>query len=127
MGSLRDAGTDAYSLGEHRAVDFTLIAGGAPTRVSVGLVPGNFFHVLGAGPAHGRLLSPSDEGGDTAAAAAEVKGGRPLVSRQLLLPVRIVRQRGRTAAVRADDVPDKSSRLTTRLGADQESPSQIER
>ena len=45
-----------------------MVAGGAPTRVDVALVTGDFF--LGATPAHGRLLAPGDDdpGGSPAVA-----------------------------------------------------------
>ncbi|MYN65561.1 MAG: FtsX-like permease family protein [Acidobacteria bacterium] len=65
---LRAAGAQAFSLATFGPFDFTLVAGGAPTRVNVALVSGNFFTVLGAAPAHGRLLAPPDD--DPAAAAA---------------------------------------------------------
>ena len=55
---LRDTGAEAFSLATFGRFDFTLVAGGVPTRVNVALASGNFFTVLGARPAHGRLLSP---------------------------------------------------------------------
>ncbi|MCY4120909.1 MAG: ABC transporter permease, partial [Acidobacteria bacterium] len=67
---LRAAGAEAFSLATFGPFDFTLVAGGAPTRVNVALVSGNFFTVLGAVPAHGRLLAPSDDNPDAAAAVA---------------------------------------------------------
>ena len=69
---LRDMGTDAYSLASFGQFDFTLVADGAPTRVNVAFVSGNFFAVLGAAPAHGRLLAPSDDDPDAAATVAVV-------------------------------------------------------
>ena len=69
---LRAAGAQAFSLAAFGQFDFTLVAGGAPTRVNVALVSGNFFTVLGAAPAHGRLLAPSDDAPDAAAAVAVV-------------------------------------------------------
>ena len=65
---LRDVGVDGFSLAAFGRFDFTLAAGGAPTRVEVALVSGNFFVVLGAPPTHGRLLAPRDDDpGGTAA------------------------------------------------------------
>lgn len=57
---LRDAGAEAYSVASFGQFDFTLVADGAPTRVNVALVSGNFFPLLGAAPARGRLLAPPD-------------------------------------------------------------------
>lgn len=59
---LRDFGNEVFSLATFGAFDFTLAVGGAPTRVNVALVSGNFFPVLGAVAAHGRLLAPRDDG-----------------------------------------------------------------
>ena len=60
---LREAGAEAeaFSLAAFGILDFTLAAGGAPARVDVALVTGGFFSVLGAAPAHGRLLAPRDD------------------------------------------------------------------
>ncbi|MYD85377.1 MAG: FtsX-like permease family protein [Acidobacteria bacterium] len=69
---LRAAGAEAFSLATFGPLDFTLVAGGAPTRVNVALVSGNFFTVLGAAPAHGRLLAPPDDDPGAAAAVAVV-------------------------------------------------------
>ena len=69
---LRTAGAEAFSLATFGPFDFTLVAGGAPTRVNVALVSGNFFTVLGAAPAHGRLLAPPDDDPNAAAAVAVV-------------------------------------------------------
>ena len=69
---LRDMGADAYSLATFGRFDFTLVAGGAPTRVNVALASGNFFAVLGARPAHGRLLAPPDDRPDSAPASLVV-------------------------------------------------------
>ena len=66
---LRDAGTEAYSVASFGRFDFTLVADGAPTRVNVALVSGNFFTVLGAAREHGRLLASSDDEQDAAAVA----------------------------------------------------------
>ena len=65
---LRDAGTEAFSLATFGQFDFTLVADGVPTRANVALVSDNFFTLLGAVPAHGRLLVPSDDDPDAAAA-----------------------------------------------------------
>ena len=58
---LREMGGEAYSLAAFESLDFTMVAGGAPSRVDVALVSGDFFTVLGAAPAHGRLLAPGDD------------------------------------------------------------------
>lgn len=58
---LRDSGADAYTLAAFGQFDFTLVADGAPARVEVALVSGNFFTVLGARPARGRLLTLRDD------------------------------------------------------------------
>ena len=65
---LHDAGTEAFSLATFGQFDFTLVADGVPTRANVALVSDNFFTLLGAVPAHGRLLVPSDDEPDAAAA-----------------------------------------------------------
>ena len=59
---VRDVGEEAFALATFGGFDFTLVAGGAPTRVNVALVSGNFFPVLEAAPVHGRLLAPPDDG-----------------------------------------------------------------
>ena len=67
---LREVGTeaDAFSLAAFGSLDFTLVAGGAPTRVDVAFVSGDFFALLGAAPTLGRLLaSRDDDSGDTLA------------------------------------------------------------
>ena len=58
---VRDVDAEAFSLATFGQFDFTLVAGGAPTRVDIALVSGNFFPVLGAAAAHGRLLAPPDD------------------------------------------------------------------
>ena len=67
---LREMGAEAFSLAAFESLDFTMVTGGAPTRVDVALVSGDFFMVLGAAPAHGRLLAPGDDdpGGSPAVA-----------------------------------------------------------
>ena len=67
-----EAGAEAFSLATFGQFDFTLVAGGVPTRANVALVSDNFFTVLGAVPTHGRLLVPSDDGPDAAGAGAVV-------------------------------------------------------
>jgi predicted permease len=57
---LRDAGADAFTLATFGQLDFTLVAGGAPARVNVALVSGNFFTVLGVRPSYGRLPAARD-------------------------------------------------------------------
>ena len=58
---LREVGAEAFSLAAFGILDFTMVAGGAPVRVDVALVTGDFFTVLGAAPAHGRLVAPRDD------------------------------------------------------------------
>ena len=58
---VRDVDAEAFSLATFGQFDFTLVAGGAPTRMDIALVSGNFFPVLGAAAAHGRLLAPPDD------------------------------------------------------------------
>ena len=67
---MRDAGAEAFSLATFGQFDFTLVADGVPTRANVALVSDNFLTVLGAVPTHGRLLVPSDDDPDAAAAVA---------------------------------------------------------
>ena len=71
---LREVGAEAeaFSLAAFGILDFTLVAGGAPARVDVALVTGDFFAVLGAAPAHGRLLAPRDDDPGGAPAVAVV-------------------------------------------------------
>ena len=61
---LREVGAEAetFSLAAFGSFDFTMVDGGAPTRVDATLVSGDFFTLLGAVPAQGRLLAPSDDG-----------------------------------------------------------------
>ncbi len=67
---LRGVVGEAVSLAAFGSLDATLAAAGAATRVGVTLVSGDFFSVLGAAPALGRLLGRSDdERGATAAVA----------------------------------------------------------
>ena len=58
---MREKGADAFSLAAFESLDFTMVAGGAPARVDVALVSGDFFTVLGAAPALGRLLASGDD------------------------------------------------------------------
>ena len=67
---LRAAGAEAFSLATFRPFDFTLVADGVPARANVALVSDNFFTVLGAVQTGGRLLVPSDDDPDAAAAVA---------------------------------------------------------
>ena len=69
---LREVGAEAgaFSLAAFGSLDFTMAAAGGPTRVDVTLVSGDFFTLLRAAPAHGRLLAPGDDapGGSPAVA-----------------------------------------------------------
>ena len=67
---LREA--EAFSLATFGSLEFTMVAGVAPTRVDVALVSGDFFTLLGAAPAHGRLLAPRDDDPGGAPAVAVV-------------------------------------------------------
>ena len=58
---LREVGAEAFSLAAFGILDFTMVAGGVPVRADVALVTGDFFTVLGAAPAHGRLVTPRDD------------------------------------------------------------------
>ena len=60
---LREVGAEgeAFSLAAFGSLDFTIVAGDAPTRVDVTLVSGDFFTLLGVAPTQGRLLAPSDD------------------------------------------------------------------
>ena len=71
---LREVGAEAeaFSLAAFGILDFTMVAGGAPTRVDVALVSGDFFTLLGAAPAHGRLLALRDDDPGGAPAVAVV-------------------------------------------------------
>ncbi|MXY23383.1 MAG: FtsX-like permease family protein [Acidobacteria bacterium] len=69
---LRGVEPAAFSLATFGQFDFTLVAGGTPTRVNVALVSANFFSVLGGRPAQGRLLAPTDDGPGGGAAVAVV-------------------------------------------------------
>ena len=94
---LREVGAEAeaFSLAAFGSFDFTMVDGGAPTRVDATLVSGDFFTLLGAVPAQGRLLAPSDDD----------PGGAP--------PVAVVSHRAWTARFGRD--PDLVGR-TVRLG-----------
>jgi putative ABC transport system permease protein len=61
---LRDAG-GLSALGEFSVMGYNLTARGEPQQVLAGVVSGNFFRVMGLGPAVGRVF---DEGDDGAAA-----------------------------------------------------------
>ena len=79
---LREIGAEAeaFSLAAFGILDFTLVAGGAPARVDVALVTGDFFTVLGgAVPARGRLLVPRDD--DPVAPAVAVVSHRAWTTR----------------------------------------------
>ena len=60
---LREVGAEAeaFSLAAFGSLDVTVVAGGPPARLGVTLVSGDFFTLLGAEPALGRLLSPWDD------------------------------------------------------------------
>ena len=55
------AEAEAFSLAAFGSLDVTVVAGGPPARLGVTLVSGDFFTLLGAEPALGRLLSPWDD------------------------------------------------------------------
>ncbi|MGH9308781.1 MAG: ABC transporter permease, partial [Vicinamibacterales bacterium] len=58
----RDQNTVLSGVAVSSPRSFHLSTGGATERVDGELVSGNYFDVLGAVPAHGRLLSPGDDG-----------------------------------------------------------------
>ena len=58
---LRDVGEGAFSLAAFGQLDFTLVAGGAPTRATLALVSSNFFTALGSQPVRGRLPAQSED------------------------------------------------------------------
>ena len=60
---LREVGAEAeaFSLAAFGSLDVTVVASGPPARLGVTLVSGDFFTLLGAAPALGRLLAPSDD------------------------------------------------------------------
>ena len=60
---LREVGAEAeaFSLAAFGSLDVTVVADGPPARLGVTLVSGDFFTLLGAEPALGRLLTPSDD------------------------------------------------------------------
>ncbi len=60
---LREVGAEAeaFSLAAFGSMDVTVVDSGPPARLGVTLVSGNFFTLLGAAPALGRLLTPSDD------------------------------------------------------------------
>ena len=78
---LREAGAEAeaFSLAAFGILDFTLVAGDAPARVDVALATGDFFTLLGAAPAQGRLLAPRDD--DPGAPAVAVVSHRAWTAR----------------------------------------------
>ncbi len=62
---INDFRTDAGSLGgiaEYSQMIYTMMNGDEPVRITVGLVTGNYFQVMGLSPVAGRLLDSSDDG-----------------------------------------------------------------
>jgi predicted permease len=57
----RDRARSFSGLMGYRGADLLLGAGGRPVEIKGGIVTGNFFQVLGLGPAMGRLLGPDDD------------------------------------------------------------------
>jgi predicted permease len=49
---------------EFSALEFTVLGLDQPERLRAGIVSGNYFEVMGLGAAHGRVIQPSDDGGD---------------------------------------------------------------
>ena len=76
---LRAVGAEAYSLASFGQFDFSLVADGAPARVQVAFVSGNFFTLLGVAPSYGRLLTPPDN--DAGAASVAVVSQRAWTTR----------------------------------------------
>ena len=67
---LRDGTRDVVSLLARFRRRADLAAGGEPERIETEIVSGNYFDVLGVGPAAGRVFSPEDDG---------ARLGRPVV------------------------------------------------
>jgi len=59
---VRTGTTSFTGIAEYSQSNFTLQGAGDPSRVSIGLVTGNFFDVMGLAPVLGRLTRPSDDG-----------------------------------------------------------------
>jgi len=59
---VRTGTTSFAGIAEYSQSNFTLQGVGDPSRVSIGLVTGNFFEVMGLAPVLGRLTLPSDDG-----------------------------------------------------------------
>jgi len=60
---LRDAG-GLSALGEFSVMGYNLTARGEPQQVLAGVVSGNFFRVMGLGPAVGRVFDEGDDGAE---------------------------------------------------------------
>ena len=58
----RGGATSLGAIAEFSPSSFTLQGERPPVRVSIGLVTGNFFDVMGLAPVLGRLTRPSDDG-----------------------------------------------------------------
>ncbi len=69
IADLRSRVTSISAFGEFSTIDFTVIGFGEPRIVHAGVVNGSYFEVMGLRPVLGRLLAPSDDGGDAAGAA----------------------------------------------------------
>ncbi len=76
IGDLRTASHTLSTVAEYsNAVPFTMVASdGHPERVSVAVVSGNYFEVMGLGPVLGRVMSSGDDGA-TAEPAAVLEYG----------------------------------------------------
>src|SRR5688572_28152372 len=68
--NLRTGVRSLADVAEFSVLSFTVVGLGDPRQVRGGVVTGKYFDVMGLRPAHGRLLSTSDDG--PAAAAAVV-------------------------------------------------------
>jgi predicted permease len=67
-------------LAAYEVVGRTLLQGEYPLRLSVGVVSGNFFEILGVAPLRGRTFArPSGDLGEAAPGAAEGEGPREVV------------------------------------------------
>ncbi len=99
----RHASKTIREFGEYSsAVPFILVDhNGAPARVTVGIVSGNYFDVIGTAPALGRVLGPHDDGAAAAPVAVlsypfwrdRFGGDRRVIGRSLRLndrPVTVV-------------------------------------
>src|SRR6202166_1080873 len=66
---LRASVKSVSSIGDFSTIGFTMVGLGEPREVRAGVVGGTYFRVVGFRPVLGRLLTPKDDGRNTAGAA----------------------------------------------------------